>query len=321
MKHPWVWHSLPSQNQKNKYVASLRLSPEQVTAMRSALHKIVRVCHKETDLAVDRVVTCGSVGKKTAVNGKSDLDLVVYLKDYEIGEHGEYLDAIRDAVDARYPGTRDTTFKSRFSVRYLIEDMEIDILVGMVGMKPLEFSDLEPLERQYLSASVSHLNMRFLKQQPLMYHDLVRVVKEWRDSYDDWETGAKPKSYLLEVLMLRACRLMKGAWWGGVLVHGYFNGDNMFERFLLKFFELVGNPSVDDDGDDSTPELFVYFGRFYGRSEISSDALLSNDSKAKAVVMDPVNPTNNLWLVMKDGGEQFVQRAKATAKIIAASVD
>ena len=80
--------------------------------------------------------------------------------------------------------------------------MEIDILVGAPNVRPKDFLEVEDEEqRKFMSASVSHLNMRFMKKQSLMFQKLVRVAKDWRDSFK-WAKNCEPKSYLLEVLML-----------------------------------------------------------------------------------------------------------------------
>jgi len=211
----WTWPQ--SRGGQRDYLATLKLTSEDRTLNRSALGKIVHVVHQNTDIGnIDRITTCGSVGKGTACTNSSDLDLVVYLRDVSPTAISSciqrYLNEIKDKLDVQYPGTRDENWYQKFSLRYNIKGMEIDVLIGAVDVRPMDFLPVQDeLTRSYMSASVSHVARNFIKKQSLMYKGLVQVLKDWRDSYD-W-TGKKPISYLLEVLLLEAFRRQKKVWW------------------------------------------------------------------------------------------------------------
>jgi hypothetical protein len=203
--------------------------------------------------------------------------------------------------------------------------MEIDILIGAKGVAPrdcLQVSD--PEQRAYMSASVSHLATRFMKKQGCMFHDLVRVAKHWRDSFS-WAPQCKPKSYLLKVIMLEACRQSK--FWltkSSQIPHFiYFPTNNV----LKKFFELIADSGniAQHYNKDNLPPIFVCFTPYYKREDVPLDQpeLIFEFTrkvkgklktrKATAIFMDPCNPTNNLWLTLADAC-YFVNRARMAEK-------
>jgi hypothetical protein len=89
---------------------------------------------------------------------------------------------------------------------------------------------------------------------------------------------------------------------------------------LTEFFRIIGEvplpPQQNDDGPSPTqiidkynlPELFVCFEPYYTRESI----LARTNEHAPAVVLDPVNPTDNIWLTLGDSGRALIDRAKAS---------
>jgi hypothetical protein len=334
----WTWPV--SYSKRKEYTLELRHSNEARTQFRSALHKVVHTAHQAVqlrgNLKVDRVVTCGSVGKHTASahGGGSDIDIVVYIKGLhhfqnDIGiKITSVLESIQMAMDAKYPGTRDEHFYDKYVKRYVINKMEIDIMVGAASdMDPVDFLSVsDPANRRYLSGSVSHLSKKFIAKQNVMFQDMVRVVKHWRDSaHGPWPQYCKPKSCLLEIILLQAfqehglCKQKSGRTYMTPVIPYWFE-----TRVLIKFFELVAsvilNPS-EAYHEFHLPSLFICFEPYYKKEDLplhNAEPLFSQSNwhalvrQATAIVMDPTNPTNNLWLTLADEGTAFVTRAKST---------
>ena len=61
---------------------------------------------------------------------------------------------------------------------------------------------------------------------------------------------------------------------------------------------------------DTSVPIFE-FRRMIGKGRAKEEKI----RRAAAIVMDPANPTNNLWLSLADA-TSFVQRARATADTI-----
>jgi 2'-5'-oligoadenylate synthetase 1, domain 2, C-terminus len=343
---PWSWPSDPAV--QNEYRLALRLTFEDVTAFRSALGKVVHVVHHRVpSINVQRVVTCGSAGKQTASSHgegfrSADIDLVVFVEGLDpsspnIGASiSDTLDAIQIAMDEQYPNTRDLQWYRKFGLRYVIKGMEIDILVGAPNVKPKDLLSIsDSLHRAFLSASVSHLSKRFIGRQNIIFKDMVRVVKHWRDSYGGWVREGKPKSYLLELVMLHAF-LNNGL---GKRKHGTkYSRYSPYERstaLLMDFFRLISSVEPQSHvihNASMLPDLFVCFEPYYKRADVPLDEpepifarsrivgkgrnRSQKTRHAAAIVMDPVNPTNNLWLTLADRGTQLVARAKDTLRVL-----
>jgi tRNA nucleotidyltransferase (CCA-adding enzyme) len=332
----WCWPTTHST--RKRYTLGLRPTAEEKSATRSALMKVVYVCHQAVqDVDVDRVVTCGSVGKGTSATVRSDLDLVVYVDGLQPSPNMRHdisaiLYSIRVAMDRQYPGTRDTDWYEKYSLHYQIENMEIDILVGAVDVVPMDFLDVSDIEqRDFMSASVSHLSKKFMAKQNLMFKDMVRVVKDWRDGIA-WESSScKPKSYLLELLLLHAfcqfklCSKARGQTFPLATMPPYW----WETRVLQYFFQMIAEippyrPQQQIYHQHHLPSLFVCFEPYYDVSDVPLHQRTpifqktihhrhqnsSQTIQATAIVMDPVNPTNNVWLTLNDSGTQFVREAQ-----------
>jgi 2'-5'-oligoadenylate synthetase 1, domain 2, C-terminus len=343
---PWSWPSDPAV--QKEYRLALRVTREDVTAFRSALGKVVHVVHHcVPSINVERVETCGSAGKQTASShGEGfrsvDIDLVVFVEGLDpsspnIGSSiSDALDAIQIAMDEQYPNTRDLHWYRKFGLRYVIKGMEIDILVGAPNVKPKDLLSISDSQhRAFLSASVSHLSKRFIGKQNILFKDMVRVVKHWRDSFGGWVPEGKPKSYLLELVMLHAF-LNNGL---GKPKQGTMNSTFFpywrSTTLLIDFFRLIASVEPQSSvvhNAATLPPLFVCFERYYKRTDLPLDEPEPIFAKSRivgkgrnksqktrhavAIVMDPVNPTNNLWLTLGDRGTQLVARAKGTLRVL-----
>ena len=98
---------------------------------------------------------------------------------------------------------------------------------------------------------------------------------------------------------------------------------------LKRFFELVAKSGTRGQhyDKDNLPSLFVCFTTYYEKGDIPLDQRepIFEQSrkvnrkykirKATAIVMDPCNPTNNLWLTLADSSS-FVNRARMAAQQI-----
>jgi hypothetical protein len=346
----WEWLECDTRREQGRYLKQLRLGRDQVKACKSALGKIVHVVHThvklEKGIPIDHVKTCGSIGKRTASSQSSDLDLVVFINgilepDDDVRpslDISSILQDIQTALDRQYPDTRDTDWYQKFGLRYVIQGMEIDILIGATNVTPRDFLDVleDQEQRAYMSASVSHYSTKFMAKQGLFFKDMVRLIKDWRDSYPSWPPNCKPKSYLLEVLVLHAIRQALPNLYSERTnrVRDYFTGYfRNAERLLLSFFDMIGDikpyrSNGNSYSNKNTVSLCVFFEAFYREDEIPWDQpeplfriRINKRGKrnmtryASAVVLDPANPTNNLWLTLSDANP-FILRAKNTALVL-----
>merc|ERR1712224_401234 len=153
-------------------------------------------------------------------------------------------------------------------------------------------------------------------------------VKDWRDSYK-WP-NKKPKSYLLEVLLLEAFRRHKKRIWRKRR-NLVLSTDAAFENFgphvadintevLIEFFDMIGSIGQRND------PLKIYFEEYYDEEDIPWDILFEKKRRKKknrtttTLVLDPANPTNNLWFTLENQ-DLFIKRARETLKKLQGSED
>ena len=228
------------------------------------------------------VSTGGSIGKETMSVDSADLDLNVILDGELPGELPTkiqpILDKLQMALDEQYPGTRDEQWFRRFGLRYNISGMEIDILVAARDVSTKDFLAVsDPKVRAYMRASVSTFSRSFIKKQGILCKDLVRVIKDRRDSFR-WGSDCKPKSYLLEILVLEACRRERSLWWKQRGRTGRNWRIRRSSSILLEFFDLIASvdltrPSMTYD-KYNLPQVFVCFDDYYTKDNIPMDELM-----------------------------------------------
>ncbi|CAB9519731.1 2'-5'-oligoadenylate [Seminavis robusta] len=360
----WAWIDCDSKSEQDRYINDLLPDREVFKGHKSALGQIVHVihthlsntnnnlCQQAAIIKVQYIKTCGSVGKHTDSSKSSDLDLVVHIQDLDPQQDlskrtSEILGEIQMALDKEYPGTRDTSWHRTFGLQYVIEGMEIDIFIGCTNIKPKDFLQVESRrQRSYMAASVFRYATYFMKKQGVVFKDLVRIVKDWRDSYyPSWPPQCKPESYLIEVLLLHTCRQALPRIFNekrNSVCWSIPSTPNLISFLLLHFFQMVGQVELYQKGQKYTKDnmsLSIVFDTYYQQADIpwnepdplfrrpnKTDKKQKNSAKpaakkhinsrhATALVLDPVNPTNNLWLSLADASI-FINRAKSTAKIL-----
>jgi hypothetical protein len=210
--------------------------------------------------------------------------------------------------------------------------MEVDILIGAKNIEPRDFLSVsDPEQRAYMSTSVSTLSKSLIKRQSYLFKDLVRVAKDWRDSFQ-WAPHCKPKSYLLEIIMLEAFKRMGFCSRHTLQTKNNWPPPYFAARILQMFFSLIGSVKSyykDQKYDkDNLTHLFVCCTPYYQVDDLPMDSpeplfestrvvgkgkkAQEKTRKATAIVMDPVNPTNNLWLTLGNA-DSLVKRAKKAA--------
>ncbi|VDI35290.1 2'-5'-oligoadenylate synthetase [Mytilus galloprovincialis] len=171
------------------------------------------------ELRPAQIIKGGSLGKGTAVKGKSDADLVVflsnpkfdsipvlqnqmnkilnnmelYLRHGECTIEGQTPHAVKVSVSCHKEHTHDVdilpsvNILDKYSKRAIYQMMK----------------DLNDKEQYFFSAALSPLQMEFVSQRPPKLKSLIRLVKFWRKTSFNESTGKRlPTSYPLEVITI-----------------------------------------------------------------------------------------------------------------------
>lgn len=172
------------------------------------------------ELRPSEVRKCGSLGKGTAVKGKSDADLVVFLAEFHSVSHlRAKIKRILDEMQVylvEYSGCKleGTTWHA---VKVLITSNghthSVDILpsVDILKLKTKEdiYKEMESLptcEKEYYSAALAPLQVEFVARAPTKVKTLIRLIKYWRKTEFKESTGDQklPSSYPLELIVIAA---------------------------------------------------------------------------------------------------------------------
>lgn len=160
----------------------------------------------------------GSLGKGTAVKGKSDADLVVFLARYRtISELRGSLDSILNQMSL-YLGKHDgcniegtTLHAVKVSVKCHGHSHNVDILpsADILGYKTkyviyAEMAKSSRYDREYYSVALAPLQIDFVAEVPTKVKTLIRLIKYWRKTaFKENTVGQRlPSSYVLELIVI-----------------------------------------------------------------------------------------------------------------------
>ncbi|XP_078322331.1 2'-5'-oligoadenylate synthase 1A-like isoform X2 [Crassostrea virginica] len=168
-------------------------------------------------LRPSEVLKAGSLGKGTAVKGKSDADLVVFLANYrsifDLSLHLRVIFAEMKLYLGRYGGcviTGTTRHALQVSVHCHGHSHDADILpsVDILKRKTLHdiYKEMEsaPFLRDYYSAALTSLQIDFVSHIPPKVKNLVRLMKFWKKTNFEESTSYQrlPSSFLLELIVI-----------------------------------------------------------------------------------------------------------------------
>ncbi|KAK2102633.1 2'-5'-oligoadenylate synthase 3 [Saguinus oedipus] len=261
-------------------------------------------CFQNSPIKVIKVVKGGSSAKGTALRGRSDADLVVFLSCFsQFAEQGnkraEIISEIRAQLEACQ---REQQFEVKFEVSkwenprvlsfsltsqtMLDQSVDFDVLPAFDVLGQL-VSGSRPSSQVYVdlihsysnageySTCFTELQRDFIISRPTKLKSLIRLVKHWYRQCNKMPKGrgSLPPQHGLELLTVYA-------WEQG----GKDPQFNMAEGFRT-VLELVTR----------YPQLCVYWTINYNfEDETVGDFLKQQLQKPRPIILDPADPTGNL---------------------------
>ena len=222
-------------------------------------------------LTCSRVITsvevCGSFGKGTAVSGCGDLDMVAITA--KCFESDMYLSLQRHAATLLKDLKVDIKYKP-LAVSFTYKHVGIDVVLASPNIEPVSQCYLPPRPRFFRRPSLSVKECAFLRAQPPLFGAVVRLLKNWRASAENWPCRCRPRSYLLELIALAAVQKVNAS---------QLTEENVRSGFVtsLELMLQVISGNLKLYWVDNYPEYSIQFENHDG-----------------PIVMDPFDPTNNL---------------------------
>ncbi|XP_059105146.1 2'-5'-oligoadenylate synthase 1A-like isoform X2 [Peromyscus eremicus] len=267
---------------------------------------------------VSKVVKGGSSGKGTALKGRSDADLVVFLTNLtsfedQLNLRGEFIQEIKDQLyklqrerptGVRFeiqssPWSNPRVLSFKLSSPDLQQEVEFDVLPAydVLGKRPDPqiyidlISECTSLGREgEFSTCFTELQRNFLKQRPTKLKSLIRLVKHWYQLCKEKLRKPLPPKYALELLTVYAWECGSGV--------TEFNTAQGFRTVL----ELV----------TKYRQLRIYWTEYYDfEDQYISDYLHRQLRRARPVILDPADPTGNVAGGNPEAWQQLAGEAMA----------
>ena len=223
-------------------------------------------------LASSRVIAsvevCGSYGKGTAVSGCADLDMVaVTVKCFE---SDMYLSLQHHAATLLKDNLKVELKYKPLAVTFTYKGVKIDVVLASPNIEPISQCYLPPRPRYFRRPSLSVQECAFLRTQPPLFGAVVRLLKKWRKSAENWPHCGKPRSYLLELIALAAVQKLDASQMTEETVcNGFVTSLELLLQVISGDLKLYWV--------DNYPEYSIEFENYDG-----------------PIVMDPFDPTNNV---------------------------
>ncbi|XP_051018110.1 2'-5'-oligoadenylate synthase 3 [Acomys russatus] len=305
---PALLHQTPAED-LDKFISEF-LQPDRhfLTQVKRAVDTICSFlkenCFRNSTIKVLKVVKGGSSAKGTALQGRSDADLVVFLSCFrQFSEQGSHRAEIISEIQAQLEACRQ---KQRFEVRFEIstrknprvlsfsltsktlldQSVSFDVLPAFDALGQLR-SGSRPDPQVYrdlihsysnadeFSTCFTELQRDFVSSRPTKLKSLIRLVKHWYQQCTKMVKGkgSLPPQHGLELLTVYA--------WEQGSQNLQFNMAEGFRTVL----ELVGQYR----------QLCIYWTINYSAEDKSiGDFLKMQLQKPRPVILDPADPTGNL---------------------------
>ncbi|XP_073230619.1 2'-5'-oligoadenylate synthase 1-like [Porites lutea] len=273
----------------NKFICDeLQPNEEFNRLLNGAIDSLYRELQRElqhTKYGIHNLIKGGSIAKGTAIKNNSDLDCVMVMNGIEnASQLSSKLPDILPDLESRLRSWTggswqlDSIERTNFSVQFNMsrsseESVKVDLLptfrIEDIDERKRVYKEMrgDKKIRPYCSAALVRSQVEFVEKQPPNVKDLIRLVKYWRKTYIP-QIGHErlPPSYLLELLTIHA--------WEKAKCPTTFDMKIGFKA-VMKLLKVHY-------------KLRVYWGDYYGKDVITC-------SLKSPHVIDPANPTNNLY--------------------------
>ena len=214
------------------------------------------------------VEVCGSYGKGTAVSCCADLDMVVIT--VKCFESDMYLSLQHHAATLLKDNLKVDLKYRPLAVSFTYKHVEIDVVLASPNIEPISQCYLPPRPRFFRRPSLSVQECAFLCARPPIFGAVVRLLKKWRASAENWPRRCKPRSYLLELIALAAVQKLDAS---QLTEETVCNG---FVTSLELLLQIISG------------DLKLYWVENYPEYSIEFE------NYDEPIVMDPFDPTNNV---------------------------
>ncbi|CAO2629256.1 2'-5'-oligoadenylate synthase 3 [Lemmus lemmus] len=309
---PALLHQTPA-GDLDKFISEF-LQPDRhfLTQVKKAVDTICSFlkenCFRNSPTKVLKVVKGGSSAKGTALQGRSDADLVVFLSCFrQFSEQGSRRAEIISEIRAQLEACQQ---KQKFDVKFEIsnrknprvlsfsltsqtlldQSVDFDVLPAFDALgqlrpgsrpDPQVYKDLihsysnAGIKGGEFSTCFTELQRKFIKSRPTKLKSLIRLVKHW---YKQCERKMKPKASLRRKYALEL-----------LTVYAWEHGSGMEDFDTAEGFRTVLDLVI------KYRQLCIFWTANYNfEDELIRTFLLTQIQKTRPVILDPADPTGDV---------------------------
>ena len=258
---------------------------------KEVVEQIVAFCETHLPFHVSRVARGGSLGHDTATTSRRDIDLVLYSADLPQIGHSRWLpsvitalsDLIREApkiltkTEKPFPKVSFIS-TTPYSVQFSTGDLDVDLIPCYDWKNDYTSSQLHqtikeqrPMDFIWFSPAACEKESDFIRKQPIKIKEMIRMVKNWRNSILWKDQFHRPNSLLLSFMVIGAHEKLVKDGMSNLLITQ--------ESILQKLTEMIQRKH----------ELRLEWSTFYSESIRSTFPM-----KTSPVVRNPSNPADNV---------------------------
>lgn len=240
-----------------------------------AVNHVVAAIAEALFLNIHHVVTGGSVGKGTAILGKADADVVLFVCGLPKIGHKKWLPPLLRSMANFLTGSFDAgdsledVCVSEHSVRMVLKGfVSVDLYISPVFESYAETIQVlgkqAPCDQKYYAASLAKERTEFITSQPDQVKMTVRLMRCWRDQQEWSSQKTRPSDAILELMAVYSETKTKPTDEKAAIAN---------LRHLAACFD----------------KLRVVWKNYYQKDEVEAPLL-----QERPLLMDPVNPTINV---------------------------
>jgi len=251
-----------------------------IANVRSVTDRIFSLLRDQTPISVDRCSLVGGLAKKTSTPLKADADIVVFYND-----KGQSQESVIEAIQKVFVDNRirmNILITGNGIMKFVMDGISFDMLVAQnyvknssnhveeqrkMSMLRLKQARDDKTSIAKFGIEVTESSVAFMKNKSKLVHDVAKLAKYWNQImlFKKYIYG---RSTIMELLATKA---------GLEEENNNSNPTlwNALKRFLIKVSKI--------------DEVYEIFQDYYDKTEIPNEIL-----RQRPLLMDPVNPFNNL---------------------------
>lgn len=204
-------------------------SQHDLTRQRDVITAVIQFLQEKLPLDITEIVQLGSIGADCVTKSRADVDLIIFSTDLpKFGQESwmtpiiqatkELLHYSNQNVDPYRPLPKCSEIKTSAStVQFTCSGIDIDIFYSYDWEKGSTYSELykwtcletSKFKKYWFSIGSARLQRKFINEQKKEVKDVIKILKHWRNSIQWRKTKYRPDSYLISLLVIKACEETK----------------------------------------------------------------------------------------------------------------